>query len=567
MPAYPIDTDWANAIGSFGYDGARGAKMHALGVQSAGNEFDLEIKKRKLREALGLGDTYVAGQQKMANMSPLLEGPQAGVEPFGPPAPIDQAAWENANKQAEHLVRLGGYGAVQSSSVGDIANFPKVIGGANLLSNAPGTPRDPRAREQALLTGTLINPEDKTGGENYIIKNKDGTVQDVVLSRDGLIDMRTRRPIAIPPGGQIVRGAHETLTPKDIGNEGFRLQRIVDASNALANAGPGALSDEKLRELEIIISKENPTSQKIEDIGGRKQLVGYEEKMFPGQTRLLVAEINRRLYGAAAAPPGVVAPAAVPPVVPAVPGVDPLVAPAPAVAAPAPAAAAAAPPVVAAAPRAPGGVSITPIPGGGSGAATHELANRAAFAERAATELEKFKARVGFDRTGALNPKQPIPSALALRLAGSGAVGETATQLFSPDAQEYANQAKTLIEPMIRAASGMAIPPSEYTTYFQMFIPNSGDRPQERVAKIQRVQDWINITRQAATTGQALDMLSQSNDPASRQAAGQLRVKARQAGTLDAPTASPGAVAAPAAAMPDDQAVNELLQRYGVRGR
>jgi hypothetical protein len=231
---------------------------------------------------------------------------------------------------------------------------------------------------------------------------------------------------------------------------------------------------------------------------------------------------------------------------------------------------------------APGQVSVTPLPGGG-GAATHEAANTARQVELAQQARLKLQEKIGFDEsTGQLKPGYYVPGLTATAIGeryGGSATGRAIVKRIDPAAQEYRAEAMRWIEPVLRNASGAAIRPEEYGDYFAMFIPETGDSPQEVTRKLGAMKAWEHATAGAATANQALANMDriaqQTGDTAMRQAADRIRVVARERGTLDAPlstgagggggaaTAAPAgaAVAAPAV---DHNAVQARLRSLGL---
>jgi len=381
----------------------------------------------------------------------------------------------------------------------------------------------------------------------------------------------------------------QTIDTKGLGDETYRLTKIKEAIDTIETMGPGSLTPAKLRETELAIATQWPQAVKYEtDARGNKVLIGYEDKAIPRIVSKVLADINSQY---ASAPPAALpsaAPAAMP--FPALgagvtPSPDALAgSPAAAPAAPAAGAFAAPPPPIVPAgalPQtagAPGQVTVTQLPGGG-GPATHEAANTARQVELAQQARLKLQEKIGYDEaTGQLKPGYYVPGLTATAIGeryGGSATGRAIVKRIDPAAQEYRAEAMRWIEPVLRNASGAAIRPEEYGDYFAMFIPETGDSPQEVTRKLGAMKAWEAATAGAATANQALarmdQIAQQAGDPAMRQAADRIRVVARERGTLDAPLATGGgggsAVAAPAAvAAPvvDHNAVKERLRSLGL---
>jgi hypothetical protein len=416
------------------------------------------------------------------------------------------------------------------------------------------------------------------------------------------IDPATGEPVGVPiTSRRMPDGAATLLAPKSqnveakgLGDETFRLTKIKEAIDTIETLGPGSLSPAKLREAELAIATQWPQAVKYEtDARGNKVLIGYEDKAIPRIVSKVLADINSQ-YGAAtatAAPPSA-APAAMPfPALGAgvVPSPDALAGAPAAAPAPPPAGAFAAPPApivpAGALPQvagAPGTVSVTPLPGGG-GPATHEAANTARQVELAQQARLKLQEKIGYDEaTGQLKPGFYVPGLTATAIGeryGGSATGRAIVKRIDPAAQEYRAEAMRWIEPVLRNASGAAIRPEEYGDYFAMFIPETGDSPQEVTRKLGAMKAWEQATAGAATANQALarmdQIAQQAGDPAMRQVADRIRVVARERGTLDAPLATGAgggggaATVAPAGAAVatpavDHNAVQQRLRSLGL---
>jgi hypothetical protein len=133
---------------------------------------------------------------------------------------------------------------------------------------------------------------------------------------------------------------------------------------------------------------------------------------------------------------------------------------------------------------------------------------------------------------------------------------------LDPTAKAYFTAAKQWVEPVLRMASGAAIRDTEYADYYGMFIPEAGDPQTVIQQKLGAMKLWENATANAATSGEALNMMDRAaaGNPMIRQAVERIRVKAQEAGTLNTPIqrdaaaaqAAPAAPVAPAAVNHDE---------------
>jgi hypothetical protein len=598
MPAMPMDDGgWgqiaAGLADAIAPDPSKRAHMMVYGAQYRKLQQEAEdarLLEEQRKKTMGAYETSYpiranALPQPSPEGAPFDLGQKLQKTGYNPMSDADYEAKRNLGLQVFNL------GARSAKSMNDVAQgaYPLIAQG-NLLTT--GVPTDPGqlALTQTQLTGKLPEyDEAKRPLTNYVVKDGSGNIVGEGRSRDGLIDLNTGQPIKVPPGGSVLGAGQASLDTKGLGDENVRLSKIKSAVDTIEQMGPGSLSPEKLRETELAIATQWPHAVKYEsDARGNKILIGYEDKAIPRVVGKVLAEINSQY---ASAPPPSSAPAAVP-----FPALGAGVVPTPDALAGAPAAAPAAPPAGAfAAPPAPivpagalpqvagapGQVSVTQLPGGG-GPATHEAANTARQVELAQQARLKLQEKIGFDeRTGQLKPGYYVPGLTATAIGeryGGSATGRAIVKKLDPAAQEYRAEAMRWIEPVLRNASGAAIRPEEYGDYFAMFIPETGDSPQEVTRKLGAMKAWEQATAGAATANQALarmdQIAQQAGDPAMRSAADRIRVIARERGTLDVPltgggggggaaTAAPAgaAVAAPAV---DHNAVQARLRSLGL---
>jgi hypothetical protein len=557
MPSFGVDDGgWGSIASGFADalspDPAKRAHMMVLSEQYK----KLKAQRDAVAQAIG---AYDASTQADPNfeMSP-------GVSGAGPEG-IPLAPQEIASVEARRNLARKSYAATASlaHSAEDFAKgVPRMMGQNTIL---PGIPTDKATRDiaQTQLSGSIPSyDEAKTAPHNVVELDESGKpvpgTQRVVRNLEGLPQPAAGRRYALTGPAE--------MSPKGFGDADTRLRFLGEAVADLDAKGPEAMTQPRLREAETVLNEHFPKTQKFEaDARGNKVLLGFEEKAIPRQFTPLVRLINEKLYGQQPSAPAPVEPGA--PAVPfpqAMPGAlstaDAL---AGAVSSPAPTpGAAGAPPVTPPVPpgavpqagAAPGGVTVTAIPGMGGGPATHESALLTSRVEQARDARLHLQAKMGYDeRTGNLPVKLKIPGAMALDAAASG-LGTTNTgqqwlNRLAPGAMEYYAEGMRWVEPVLRNASGAAIQPAENSRYFQMFIPGPGDSRAEVLRKLDAMKLWEQSTARASTANEALTTMETlaGGDKETIRLAREIRAIALRAGTLNKPLEQPSAVTQPQA--------------------
>jgi hypothetical protein len=169
-------------------------------------------------------------------------------------------------------------------------------------------------------------------------------------------------------------------------------------------------------------------------------------------------------------------------------------------------------------------------------------------------------------------PKLPsLAAGYVNDIAGRSFVGGRMLNKLSPDDARYYNAVRQWIEPVIRAASGMAIHDTEYGNYYAMFVPQHGDSNALVQQKLDAMKAWANTLQRASgsvkDTLDAMKNTPEGRSPALRAQIEAMRVVATERGTIGKPvlsvvaptatatpavTAAPPSAVVPAAAAPAD---------------
>ncbi|MEY9184689.1 hypothetical protein ABIG06_006237 [Bradyrhizobium sp. USDA 326] len=536
-------------------------QVKLLRAKRAAEEQALEEQNARLR---GMRDLTAAYEKTLPQYGPTTELTTAlpSVDDSGqwstapqsfeiPQTWTDPAGAQQFTNKRDLALQLFRQGALVGKTTGDIAKMPALMAQSNVLMN--GVPADQAQREALQFATTDKFPDEgKPHLQNWYIKDATGKIVGQGTMA-GINDVQTSRPVRdlVQPGQTLQIGSPITAEAAGpVGDQKARLNTISQAVNDQATGKPIA----NPRDVALAIGLEYPQSQKvITDAAGNHFPGAFDGKLIPPVLQPLVNQLNQQLYPSASmgAPTTAPVPFAGPsgPAAAAVPPAQP---------------AAAAPPLVP-----PGAVAQTGTPPGfqtqaPSTQSQQQMATRVAQASQARQQLEEIILKdpaTGQQRTA------PYVPGLAPSMLNQGAnesvLGRYAIKKLDPVAEQYFASAQRWIEPVLRIASGAAIRPEEYGSYFRMFVPEVGDPPQVISQKLLSMRQWETATGNASTANEALAMMQraaqQSGDPRTMATIERIRTIATERGTLNNPVTDPAQGAAPAPSGVDHNRVRQLL--------
>jgi hypothetical protein len=162
-------------------------------------------------------------------------------------------------------------------------------------------------------------------------------------------------------------------------------------------------------------------------------------------------------------------------------------------------------------------ISFTP-----SGPANDQLRRVATAMQQVQPERQKLEDILGFkiDPDGKFTIANPgaLPGYRAdaiNRYAGDIGYGKNAMDYMegrekgapNPALRSWYGAAKAWVEPVLRLASGAAINPGEYASYYSMFIPSPGDPPDVIAQKFGRMRQWEIAVSQSVNAGGAMQIM------------------------------------------------------------
>jgi len=580
-PVYVEDNELAKALAGLSntFSGREGAA-----IASARSEIALrEEQRRKLQQEIQSQQDQMDAQRaaietervrQMNQKGPAslqtawaTSGGPIGAEavPAGGPVPLrgladasqvpaaDEAAARNFELQRNKDLATYNLGVRFPAQMGTVAEaVPKLQAQASVAERGVAPIGSPEwMRTQTQLEGkqpTALTLGEKAAG-NWVERDAQGNI---VPASGGMLDANGRDlatgrpPVPRTPGGTIVKAGEAKMGGGGMfENEGtMRAAAFQLAQKAVR----GGLSPDEEQQLQVVSRYLFPWSQAlVKNAQGKYELHAVQKDQPPQ----LLSDALGKISGGAGAPAGTAFDqgTAAP-----ISGVTPQqTAGLPSVS-------------TQGAPPAQGGAgySITPAVGGGVGeAATETLRKDVTSLMQADIAKNKFFKMFNYAPDSGVLPDQKtisgaVPSFMsgaASEMLGSGMIGQRVAKTLDPKAQGYNALAYQFVEPVIRLASGAAIGPREYSQYFNMYIPNANDGPPEVKQKLDAMQIWTDAIRMSTTAGGAIDYVMKSGNPLAMQGAERIRVRATEAGTLNAPinettagAAAPAVSAAPAAA-------------------
>ena len=421
-----------------------------------------------------------------------------------------------------------------------------------------GLPDDQTARDtlQAQLTGNVREQK----ATPFIVMGPDGTPIAQGASSDNFKTDLSGKPIVAPPGGSIQMSSPTPPGQSIYGNKDLQMQELVRLENKVRSGQK--ISEDEVQRGGILLDSAFPQKGEYQTVPGGRQYQVTRPQPVPDAFSSLNGLVSAYRNNDHLKPPQQQQPPAPQPPAPPPAGLTGT----PTAVAPAPPPEPIVPPQVAANLNDPKLGPLLAEP-----AKAEQIKDVRAVAQ-ASSARQTIESAIGL-QNGQLPAKPYLPSLAAAMVnerGGQTVAGRYLLGTIDPKAKEYYNAAKLWVEPVLRIASGAAIRPEEYAEYYGMFIPEAGDSQAQVAQKLNAMRLWENATAGAQNANEVLTKMAQTaqGNPSALALVERLRVKAAEAGTLNAPVQSTGTAAvppvttAPAATAPaavDHARVKQLL--------